>query len=109
MESSNLTFLCILGIMDNLRKGVKDAVTTCKFAGITVRMVTGDNKDTARAIAIQCGIINEGDTKALVVEGPEFVNDIGGIICKYCKTQRCNCAKSQKEADDKKVIKGSYD
>lgn len=81
-----MTFLCILGIMDNLRKGVKEAVSTCKEAGITVRMVTGDNKETARAIAIQCGIITEGDEKALVMEGPEFVSEIGGIICKHCKT-----------------------
>jgi P-type E1-E2 ATPase len=46
-----------VGIMDTLREGVKEAVTTCREAGITVRMVTGDNKETARAIAIQCGII----------------------------------------------------
>lgn len=52
IESEKLTFLCLLGIMDTLREGVKEAVDQCREAGITVRMVTGDNKDTARAIAI---------------------------------------------------------
>lgn len=57
IETHDLTFLGLFGIMDNLREGVKDAVTKCKEAGITVRMVTGDNSETARAIAINCGII----------------------------------------------------
>lgn len=52
VESQGLTFLAVVGIMDTLREGVKEAVETCERAGITVRMVTGDNKDTARAIAI---------------------------------------------------------
>ena len=89
--------------MDTLREGVKEAVTTCEGAGITVRMVTGDNKETARAIAIQCGIIKEGDVSALVMEGPEFVDEVGGVVCKNCKTAKCGCARTQKEADEKKV------
>ena len=40
-------------------------------AGITVRMVTGDNINTARAIATKCGIIKPGDGY-LVMEGKEF-------------------------------------
>lgn len=52
IESSNLTFLGVVGIRDNLREGVTNAVTLCKAAGIKVRMVTGDNAETARAIAI---------------------------------------------------------
>lgn len=37
-----------------------------------VRMVTGDNKLTARAIALECNIINP-DKKSIVMEGIEFI------------------------------------
>lgn len=59
--------------MDNLRQGVAEAVRVCKLAGIKVRMVTGDNSETARAIAINCGIIEKGDQNAIVIEGAEFM------------------------------------
>jgi Ca2+ transporting ATPase len=66
-------------------------------------MVTGDNMETARAIAVQCGIINEGDANALVMEGPEFVSQIGGVVCKNCKIPKCDCARTSKDAEKRKV------
>ena len=56
-------------LQDPLRKEVPAAVATCKRAGITVRMVTGDNQHTARQIAEECGILTPG---GLVLEGPVF-------------------------------------
>ena len=53
-------------------------------AGITVRMVTGDNIDTARAIAKSCGLIDANDANALVIEGPKFIELTGGVVCKLC-------------------------
>ena len=50
----------IAAIMDPLRPDVIEAVATCQKAGIFVRMVTGDNLDTATAIAKQAGILTEG-------------------------------------------------
>ena len=50
----------MVGIADPLRADVIDAVATCQRAGIFVRMVTGDNLETARAIAKQAGILKEG-------------------------------------------------
>lgn len=50
----------ITGIMDPLRSDVVEAVATCQRAGIIVRMVTGDNLDTAEAIARQAGILTNG-------------------------------------------------
>jgi P-type Ca2+ transporter type 2C len=50
----------IAGIMDPLREDVVEAVATCQRAGIIVRMVTGDNIDTARAIARKAGILTDG-------------------------------------------------
>jgi len=46
-----LTMVGVFGLMDPLREGIPDAVLTCQKAGINVRMVTGDNIDTARAIS----------------------------------------------------------
>jgi P-type Ca2+ transporter type 2C len=59
----------VLGIKDPLRPDVTEAVRRCQEAGITVRMVTGDNVDTAKAIALECGILTEG---GLAMEGPDF-------------------------------------
>lgn len=50
---------------------VPDAIRKCQRAGITVRMVTGDNINTARAIATKCGILQPGDD-FLCMEGKEF-------------------------------------
>ncbi|CAI7592586.1 unnamed protein product [Penicillium glandicola] len=65
-----LTFQGILGLQDPLRADACDAVNTSHKAGLTVRMVTGDNLLTAKAIAEECGIINSLDD--LVMEGDEF-------------------------------------
>ena len=57
-------------------------------------MVTGDNKITAMAIAKECKIIDEkfGITSDSVMEGPEFYERMGGLICKTCsKMAPCNC------------------
>ncbi|CAK0781476.1 hypothetical protein CVIRNUC_005383 [Coccomyxa viridis] len=64
-----LTLCCIVGIKDPVRKEVPDAVATCQRAGITVRMVTGDNVHTAKHIARECGILTEGGR---AIEGPVF-------------------------------------
>lgn len=60
--------LCIFGVRDIPRKEVPDAIAKCHRAGIKVRMVTGDNIITAKAIAKDVGIIKEGDD-SLVMEG----------------------------------------
>ncbi|XP_040385209.1 probable calcium-transporting ATPase 8, plasma membrane-type [Oryza brachyantha] len=67
--TSGFTLLAIFGIKDPVRPGVEDAVKTCMSAGINVRMVTGDNINTAKAIAKECGILTDG---GIAIEGPEF-------------------------------------
>ena len=54
---ANMTMVAIFGLKDPLRDGIRKAVETCHHAGINVRMVTGDNIDTARAISLEAGII----------------------------------------------------
>ncbi|XP_070193153.1 plasma membrane calcium-transporting ATPase 2-like isoform X2 [Littorina saxatilis] len=66
-----LTCIYIVGIEDPVRDEVPGAIKQCKSAGIFVRMVTGDNVNTARSIASKCGIIIPGDD-GLVLDGKEF-------------------------------------
>ncbi|KAH6900719.1 hypothetical protein B0T10DRAFT_471444 [Thelonectria olida] len=67
----NMSFIGVVGIQDPLREGVPEAVRLCQKAGVVIRMVTGDNKMTAEAIAKECGIIQPN---SIVMEGPEFRN-----------------------------------
>ncbi len=68
---------CIIGMrflfssISLLLSQVPEAIRMCQRAGITVRMVTGDNINTARAIAAKCGIIQPGDD-FLCLEGKDF-------------------------------------
>ncbi|KAM8930913.1 plasma membrane calcium-transporting ATPase 2 isoform 6-T6 [Pelodytes ibericus] len=68
---ADLTCISVVGIEDPVRPEVPEAIRKCQRAGITVRMVTGDNINTARAIAIKCGILNPGED-FLCIEGKEF-------------------------------------
>jgi len=56
-----LTMVGIFGLKDPLRPGIKESVEKCHKAGINVRMVTGDNIDTARAISLEAGILTQKD------------------------------------------------
>jgi magnesium-transporting ATPase (P-type) len=85
---SNLTLVTIVGIEDPLRDGVRNAVRICQRAGIMVRMVTGDNIDYAKSIAIQSGIITKEQIdpnhpnylKYGCMLGKDFFKEIGGMI-----------------------------
>jgi magnesium-transporting ATPase (P-type) len=57
---TSLTFLGVMGIIDPIREGVPRALRQCNRAGVDVRMVTGDHKATAVAIAKDCGILRRG-------------------------------------------------
>jgi Ca2+-transporting ATPase len=65
----DLTFVGAAGMMDPPREEVKEAVATCKRAGIRTVMITGDHGLTARAIAQDIGLL-DGDGR--VVTGPEL-------------------------------------
>jgi len=101
VEKNNFILIGVLGIRDILRKEVKQAVAQCKVAGIKVRMVTGDNKITARAIALECGIIDPKDEHSIVMTGPEFIERTGGIVCKKCQTKDCDCPTDKETAKKK--------
>ena len=50
-----------------------------KAAGIKVRMITGDNKVTAKSIGLESGILID-ESKSIILEGNEFINLIGGLV-----------------------------
>jgi P-type Ca2+ transporter type 2B len=77
----DLTMIGITGIKDPLRPEIVGAIQKCKSAGITVRMVTGDNFNTAIAISKECGILpsdyepRQGSYEAM--EGKTFREMVG--------------------------------
>ncbi|XP_051932239.1 plasma membrane calcium-transporting ATPase 1-like isoform X3 [Hippocampus zosterae] len=72
---NDLTCIAVVGIEDPVRPEVPEAIAKCQRAGITVRMVTGDNINTARAIATKCGILLPNED-FLCLEGKEFNQQI---------------------------------
>ena len=68
---NDLIFAGFIGMTDTPRDEAADAVAECRKAGIKVVMITGDHALTAKAIAEQTGIYNEG---SLVVSGTELDN-----------------------------------
>ncbi|KAL4441620.1 hypothetical protein ABPG74_021552 [Tetrahymena malaccensis] len=102
IETKDLTCLAIFGIKDILRQEVPGAVKQCQDAGIKVRMVTGDNSDTARAIARDCNILTKGKKGSpyQVIEGVEFIKLTGGIVCKKCQTFECGCERDSEKAKE---------
>ncbi|XP_078339842.1 plasma membrane calcium-transporting ATPase 2-like isoform X8 [Crassostrea virginica] len=78
----NLTCILITGIQDPVRDEVPASIKQCQSAGITVRMVTGDNVNTARSIATKCGILTPNEN-FLVLDGKEFnkrIRDANGEV-----------------------------
>ncbi|MCR2032547.1 calcium-translocating P-type ATPase, PMCA-type [Anaerofustis stercorihominis] len=57
----NLCFVGLTGMIDPVRPEVKDAIVECRNAGIKPIMITGDHRDTAVAIAMELGIIQNKD------------------------------------------------
>ena len=70
----NLSLVLLVGIEDPVRDEVPHAIELCRKAGIMVRMVTGDNIETARSIARKCGILPQSGQQHQyeVMEGPTF-------------------------------------
>lgn len=103
IEKQDFTLIALFGIRDILRESVPSAVEKCKKAGIKVRMVTGDNKITARAIAKECKIHDPTNPASLVMEGAEFIEKVGGIVCKKCRTKICACPRDRETAKRLKI------
>ena len=66
---NDLTFCGLIGMIDPPREGVKEAIATCKKAGIKTVMITGDHILTAKAIGKELGILKIGD---MAITGAEL-------------------------------------
>ncbi|KAJ0039557.1 hypothetical protein Pint_27900 [Pistacia integerrima] len=103
---SGYTCIGIVGIKDPVRPGVKESVAVCRSAGITVRMVTGDNINTAKAIARECGILTDD---GIAIEGPDFrEKNLEELIELIPKIQVFNEI-SSREMEEINVFKGILD
>ena len=65
LVEGGLDFLGLQGLLDPPRPEAVAAVAACQQAGVTVKMITGDHLETARAIAIQLGLGRNGSVRAL--------------------------------------------
>lgn len=70
----NLVFAGIVGMIDPPRPDVKQAVASCKLAGIRVVMATGDHINTAIAIAKATGIIDNDDNENIALTEKQLLN-----------------------------------
>lgn len=78
---NNLTIVGIYALYDPLRDEIIESVKKCHRAGINIRMVTGDNIDTAKAIAVEAGLVSaeDVDKQYVSMEGREFRELCGGL------------------------------
>jgi len=86
-----LTLVGIVGLQDPLRPGITEAVRTCHQAGINVRMVTGDNLETAVAIARKAAILSDADLaddeQYVCMTGEAFRNAVDGRVEKRARSE----------------------
>jgi P-type Ca2+ transporter type 2C len=96
-KEKDLTFLGFVGMIDPPRKEVKNAIESCKNSGIKVKMITGDSKITAVAIAKQVGIEGKAITEKELIkmndeELKEKINEIG-IFARTSPNQKLRITK----------------
>lgn len=89
ITEDNLIFLGLFGMLDPPRKGVRQAVSECRNAGIKVCMVTGDHAATASKIAKDIGILRSGDKLMTGEELEQIPNaalaDQIGSVSVFCR------------------------
>lgn len=70
--ATDMTWLGFVAIADPVRPDVAEAIAACRKAGIIVKMVTGDNHETAQEVARQIGLLDDGDSPDMHHVGSHF-------------------------------------
>jgi Ca2+-transporting ATPase len=70
--AQEMTWVGCVAIADPIRPEVPKALATCKKASIRIKMVTGDNPNTAKEIARQIGLISDSEPSTSYLTGPQF-------------------------------------
>ena len=104
---SDLTLLCAVTLRDRIRREAKEAVKTLHRAGVHVVMITGDNRDTARAIATECGILKDGVDLTLTGEELNRLSDLRirellprlGVVSRALPTDKSRLVRIAQEAE----------
>ncbi|XP_020411250.1 calcium-transporting ATPase 8, plasma membrane-type-like [Prunus persica] len=91
LPEDDLVLLAIVGIGDLSQPGVKEKVQLCQRGGVKVRMVTRDNLPTAKATALECGIL-DSDADANMPNDPFD----GRVFREMTDGQRQECAQGIK-------------
>ncbi|MFO7882132.1 MAG: HAD-IC family P-type ATPase [Kosmotogaceae bacterium] len=115
-ELRDLHFIGIVGFIDPLRSEVKGAVRECHEAGVKVIMITGDHPSTAKAIAVQLGIVDQNDDivtgtdldKAGDLEGERFrelVNSTN-VFARVSPVQKLNIVEALKNSGHYVAVTG---
>ena len=109
----DLVFTGFIGIEDPLRTDVKAAIDLCRQAGITVKILTGDNINTARAIAKQLGIVKPDSLVLEVTDIDEMSDqelksklDNIVVIARSNPTAKMRVVKLLKETNNSVVVTG---
>lgn len=71
----DLVLISVVAMRDQVRPGVSDVIASMRQSGVNVVMITGDILDTARAIAVDCGIINTPDDIAMTASDLDNMSD----------------------------------
>ncbi|PSS33551.1 Calcium-transporting ATPase [Actinidia chinensis var. chinensis] len=110
------TLIAVVGISDPVRPEVKSAVQTCLAAGITVRMVTGDNINTAKAIAKECGILTDDgiaiearDLRAIRLGGFKDLMSKLQVVARSSPTDKCTLVAMLKSDEYGEVVAATGD
>ena len=97
---NNLTFLGLVGLIDPPNEQAKDYIASCKTAGITPVMITGDHAETAMALSLELGIVQSDEHTAISGDDIKDISD--DELAKRIKDVRV-CARLSSE-DKQRII-----